>query len=348
MTYTFPELLLSLSLAVYLSVCVMVAVIRRGHNPAWRTLVGCALSYLALIPVLFLPGDPDALLLLRVMLLLSSPFLCSVLLFSYFGRVLKVAWWRKPTWLMAASYAAMVLLALVTTLIPGTQMQGAFRNWYFLVAAVLAAGYLLALVFAINLMLQPLGKFSEEAFSNPDDFPEQYVKSLVYVPFLHLILSWSITFNGSYPALAIGLFLLAVLYVIILLGALSPRSTVEVKRVEREVAASEENEIAPENLSPERKEEILNVIRRQVEQEQAYLDNHLTLSKLSQSCGFNRTYVSAVLNEKLGGFFQYINRCRLSHADAYKAEHPRADVDEVATLSGFNSRQSYYNARRRG
>ena len=31
----------------------------------------------------------------------------------------------------------------------------------------------------------------------------------------------------------------------------------------------------------------------------------------------------------------------------YKREHPEADMDEVALLSGFNSRQSYYNARKK-
>jgi AraC-like DNA-binding protein len=54
-----------------------------------------------------------------------------------------------------------------------------------------------------------------------------------------------------------------------------------------------------------------------------------------------------VLNESLGGFFNYINRCRLTHADAYKESHPKADVDEIALASGFNNRQSFYNARKR-
>ena len=102
-----------------------------------------------------------------------------------------------------------------------------------------------------------------------------------------------------------------------------------------------------ETLSPERKEEILRTIRRRVEEEKVYLDSNLTLSKLSRDCGLNRTYVSSVLNESLGGFFYYVNRCRLKHADDYKASHPQADVDDIALASGFNSRQSLYNARKR-
>ena len=360
MTYSLQELLLSLSLGVYLTTCVVVAVVRWGHKcapyaehidyyfPGWRTLVFGALSNLMLFPVLLLPGDPDAVLQLRMMLLLTSPYLCSVLIYSYFGRVLKVTWWRKPTWVMSVTYVLMGIVALVATLMPGTQMQGMFRSVCFIIAGVLATFYLISLIVAMIMMIQPLNRFSEDSFSNPDDFPEQYAKSLIYIPFLHLIMSWSATFNGSSRVLSFSLLILSVLLVVILLGALSPHRTLEVERLEAEMDAVK-TEVAQEAelLSPERKAEILGAIRLQVEQQEACLDSHLTLGKLSQLCGCNRTYVSSVLNESLGGFFGYVNRCRLAHAEAYRKEHPEADADEVALLSGFNSRQSYYNARKK-
>ena len=360
MSYSPQELLLSFSLIVYLTTCVIVAVVRWGHKcqpyaehvdyyfPGWRALVFGALSNLALLPVVFLPGDRDALLQLRLILLMASPLFCSVLIYSYFGRVLKLTWWKKPAVAMSMSYLAMSLFALVVTLIPGTQMQGMFRSIYFIIAGALTTAYLVALVLAIIMIIQPLSQFSEESFSNPDDFPEQYARTLIFIPLLHLVLSWSATFNGHLPVLTFTLLMLSVLLVIILLGALSPHRTLEVEQLEKEVTAEKTESLAePEQLSQERKDEILSAIRAQVEDEQACLDSHLTLSKLSQLCGFNRTYVSSVLNETLGGFFTYVNRCRLEHAETYKKEHPEADMDEVALLSGFNNRQSYYNARKK-
>jgi len=357
MTYSLQELVLSLSLATYLTTCVFVAVVRWGHKcapyaqhtdyyyPSWKALVACALSNLSLLPVLFLPEDPDAILQLRMMMLLASPYFCSVLIFNYFGRVLKKDWWKKPMWAMSVTYVLMELVALVTTLIPGTQMQGMFRSVYFIIAGFLAACYVLSMIIAMIMMIQPLSLFSEENFSNPDDFPHQYAKSLIYIPFLHLILSWSATFNGTMPVLSFTLIMLSVLSVIILLGSLSPHRALEVERLETEVVAEQtESEKEAELLSPERKEEILKAIRTQVEDEHACLNSHLTLSKLSQLCGYNRTYVSSVLNESLGGFFAYVNRCRLDHATAYRNEHPGVSIDEVAFESGFNNRQSYYNA----
>lgn len=360
MSYSLQEFLLSFSLIVYLTTCAIVAVVRWGHKcapyanhidyyfPGWRTLVFGALSNLVLLPVVFLPGDRDALLQLRLILLMASPLFCSVLIYSYFGRVLKLTWWKKPAVAMSMSYLAMSLFALVVTLIPGTQMQGMFRSIYFIIAGALTTVYLVALIVALIMIIQPLSRFSEESFSNPDDFPEQYARTLIFIPLLHLVMSWSATFNGHLPVLTFTLLMLSVLLVIILLGALSPHRTLEVAQLEKEVDADQTESIAePEQLSQERKDEILSAIRAQVEDEQACLDNHLTLSKLSQLCGFNRTYVSSVLNETLGGFFTYVNRCRLEHAETYKKEHPEADMDEVALLSGFNNRQSYYNARKK-
>lgn len=360
MTYTLQQLLLCLSLAVYLTTSAVVAVVRWGHKcapyadqvdyyfPGWRTLVFGTLSNLALIPVLFLPDDPDAQLQLRTILLLASPVFCSVLIYSYFGRVLKLTWWKKPAVAMSTSYAVMSVVALVTTLLPGTQMDGTFRTVYFLVAGALATFYLVALVFALLMIIQPLSRFSEESFSNPDDFPEQYARSLIYIPLLHLVMSWSATFNGSMPVLTFALLMLSVLLVILLLGALSPHRTQEATQLVQELAVQTTESVEePEQLTQDRKEEILRAIRAQVEDAEACLDSHLTLSKLSQLCGVNRTYVSGVLNESLGGFFNYVNRCRLEHAETYKKEHPEADMDEVALLSGFNSRQSYYNARKK-
>jgi AraC-like DNA-binding protein len=360
MSYSFQELLFSVSLAVYVAVCVVVGVVRWGHKcapydkhldyyyPGWRTLALSALSNLSLFPAVFLPGETDAVLQIRMTLILSSPFLCSALIFSYFGRVLKVSWWRKPIYVLSGTYSMMSFIALVCTLLPGTQMQGSFLRGYFTLGVVLALVYLLGLVLALRMIIRPLSRFSEDSFSNPDDFPEQYAKSLIYIPFLHLVMSWSTTFNGNILAMSLGLFMLSVITVVILLGALSPHRAVEIERLEKEVSADkEESPLEMESLPQERKEEILRLIRHRVEEEQAYLDSHLTLGKLSQDCGCNRTYVSSVLNENLGGFFNYVNRCRLQHAEVYKQENPKADVDELAMACGFNSRQSYYNARKR-
>lgn len=362
MLYSSQEFLLSIALTAYLAVSAVVGTVRWGHRctpyakhmdyyfPAWRTLVASALFNLILLPVIFLPQETDAILQLRMMLILSSPFFCALLIFSYFGGVLKITWWRKPIYAMSVSFLLMSAIALVLTLVPGTQIYGRFLRVFFIIGGSLALIYFGVFLLALRMMIQAIRRFSEENYSNPDDFPKEYAESIVWIPILHLIMSWSTTINGNLPGMSFGLVILSILGVIILLGALSPHRTVDVKRLEEDLIANntdKEKAAAAELLSRDRKEEILGLIRQKVEDQQAYLDSNLTLTKLSRDCGLNRTYISAVLNEHLGGFFAYINRCRVAHADSYKEAHPGADVDEVALSSGFNNRQSYYNARKR-
>lgn len=98
-------------------------------------------------------------------------------------------------------------------------------------------------------------------------------------------------------------------------------------------------------VEAEHAEEIVRAIRQFVEKEEGYLDEHLTLTSLSRSIGYNRTYVSAVLTERLGGFFVYVNRCRLAHADRLQAENPGISTSELIDRSGF-SRTTYYKVKK--
>lgn len=353
--FTASEHFLSVAVAIYVTVCLVVAALRWGHKcepyashmdyyyPGWRTVVFSFLSIVNLIPVIFMPGDTDCVYLLRMVLLLSSPFLCAVLIFSYFGRVLKVKWWRKPIIALSFTYVVMTGTALVLALVPGTQLKGTFLTGIFMAGGVLALIYLICFVQALRMILRVIRRFSDENYSNPDDFPKQYAESILIIAILHLVMSWSTTLNGAPWALSFGLIVLSVLSVIFLIGILSPHRAVEVAQLETEVLAPKEEMALPQ----EREEEILGRIREQVEEKEAFLDSHLSLAGLSQSCGINRTYVSSVLSGYKGGFFAYINSCRLAYAEKYRAEHPQADVDEVALCSGFNSRQSYYNAKKR-
>lgn len=369
--YSLSDLLLSVSLAVYVTVSIVGAAVRWGHKcdvyadhmdyyfPAWKMLIFCFLSNALLIPVVFMPTDTDALLQLRMVLILSSPYFCSALIFSSFGRMLKVSWWKRPILIMTITYVLMSVMALVLTLKPGAQLEGTFRDGFFFIAGVLALVYLIGYVLALSMIIRTIRRFSEENYSNPEDFPIQYAESILWIPVLHLIMSWSMMFNGATWALSFGLIILSILAVVFLIGAMDSHRKLDVDRLEaggvpvepvitvEPLTVEEAEPISLEGLSPERAEEVLKAIRHTVEDEKAYLDNHLTLNSLSRRCGINRTYVSAVLSDRLGGFFSYVNQCRLAHVEAYKVAHPNADIEEAVLASGFSSRQTYYNARKR-
>ena len=76
------------------------------------------------------------------------------------------------------------------------------------------------------------------------------------------------------------------------------------------------------------------------------LDPHLTLQDVADRCGYSRTYIAGLVKNELGGFFSYVNRLRLAHADRLKAEKPNIPVGELTEASGFGSYATYYKIRR--
>lgn len=375
--YTLQQLLFSASLAVYVATSIFFAAVRWGHKceqyakhmdyyyPAWRVLVACYLSNIIMAPAIFLPASEDAILQLRMLLILASPFFCSVLLFSYFGKIQKNERWRRPIYVLSIPFAVVAVIATVLVFIPGTQLQGVFCRVFFAVGGTLGLVYLLCFIMALRMIVQELRRSMEEEYSNPNDFPQRFASGIMWIPLVHLAVSWITTYIGTPVAMSIGLLALSGISIALLIGVLSPHRAIEVDQLEKMLepsktpspeitseaapeAVSEASSVAEESaesLSEERKDEIAKAIRYVVEEKQGYQDQHLTLTDLAHKVGYNRTYVSAVLKERLGGFFVYVNRCRLAHAARLRAEQPGISVSELIDASGF-SRTTYYKIRR--
>ena len=372
MMYSFQDLLLSAAAAVNVAVSIIVAAVRWGHRcepyakhmdyyyPAWKAIIACFLTNIILSTVIFLPNDEDTILQLRMMFIMGSPFFCATLMFVYFGKSLKTTKWHRPIFIMALIFAILMGTSTTLAIIPGNQIvyRSVFCKWLFSITGIMALLFMACFVQALRMIIRALKRFSESNYSNPDDFPHQYASEVIWIPVLNISTSWCASFIGTQTALSIGLIIISVLNTIFLIGALSPHRSLDVSRLEQENEKETEQEPCAqepkqvpepaaqpndESISQERKEEIVRTIRHFVEDEQAYLDNHLTLASLSRTCGINRTYVSQVISERMGGFYTYVNRCRLAHAAQFKVQNPNASVEEIASASGFGTRQTYYN-----
>ena len=358
MTFTLQETLFSASLAVYLTASVFVAAVRWGHrcqpygkhmdyyHPAWKTVIFCYLSNLLMAPAIFMPAEPDALLQLRMLLILASPFFCAVLLFSYFGRMLGVDNWRRPVYALAIPFGIMALSATALALIPGTQMTPAFYRWAFSLTGILAIAFLGCFVTAVFMVARVLQRQSEENCSNPEDFPHSYASRILRMSLTHLAVSWTAAFIGTPRAISLGVLALSVFSLVLLISILSPHRALPVEELETadETPAqrAQDEAVLPES----RQDDIERAIRSMVEDQQAYLDSHLLLSDVASSIGVNEKYVSLVMQSRLGGFFSYVNHCRPAHAARLQVTHPDMPIGEVIVDSGFGSRTTYYKIRK--
>lgn len=356
--YSLQDLLFSVSLAAYVVTSVIVAAVRWGHKcpafashadyyyPAWKVIVGCYFVNLLMAPAIFLPHEADAILQLRMLLILASPFFCALLMFSYFGKMLGKSSWRWPVYALIGPFAAMALAATALIFIPGTQLEGDFCRVFFAVGGIMALAFLVCFILALGMVVRELRRSMMEEYSNPNDFPHQYAAGAIWICLVHLAVSWVVASVGTPLLLSIGFVLMSAFSVILLISILPTHRTLDVEKLEKAVAAemaSAAEEVPPQSV--EHADEILRAIRRFVEQEQGYLDEHLTLTSLARSIGYNRTYVSAVLTDHLGGFFVYVNRCRLSHAARLQVEEPGISTSELIDRSGF-SRTTYYKVKK--
>jgi len=81
-------------------------------------------------------------------------------------------------------------------------------------------------------------------------------------------------------------------------------------------------------------------------QQRLYLNPKLGLKEVVEVCGYSQAYVSRVLREQYGGFFDYVNLLRCHHVDDYVVQHPEVTKEEAIIKSGFKDRQTYYRIKK--
>ena len=338
---------------MYVMACLVIAAVRYFHMcrpcdrhpdyyyPGRKATTVIYLSALFLLPYIFFPESDGAWLLVKAYFLPMVLYFLTILLFSYFGTVMHWRKWRRPTLILGG-------IALLT-LFTGPAMallksgRGGFDsvrlgNGIILVLGLFMTGVCL---FAVRTVLRWTARIDVEEYSNPDDFPVNFARKMVRMMLVTMAMLWVAALLDSRNVMAALQLLLTGSSVLMLVSALPPHRH----------GMPEEEQPAPEQpaakvysykLPPAKAKSIATAIRRVVEEEQAFLDPHLTLQDVAVRCGFNRTYVAGIFKTEFGGFFHYVNALRLRYADEYRTAHPTASVAEITDASGFGSRQSYY------
>jgi AraC-like DNA-binding protein len=89
-------------------------------------------------------------------------------------------------------------------------------------------------------------------------------------------------------------------------------------------------------------------LARLMESERYYLESDLSLQSLADRIGISPHHLSQVLNDRLQkNFYDYINEQRIDHAKKQLLHDPLRAITDIAFDSGYNSKNSFYNAFRR-
>ncbi len=107
------------------------------------------------------------------------------------------------------------------------------------------------------------------------------------------------------------------------------------------------SEVLKNGINTEVLDEIFSDLIRYMEAEKPYLDPNLSLKALSDHLSICTHKLSLVINEKSGeNFFNYINSYRITEAKRLLGDTKTKsfNIEDIAFMSGFNSRASFYNA----
>jgi AraC-like DNA-binding protein len=101
-------------------------------------------------------------------------------------------------------------------------------------------------------------------------------------------------------------------------------------------------------LRDHRAQYYLDKLSRLMATERCYLDGDLSLKSLADRVGISAHHLSQILNEKLDkSFYDYLNEQRVEHARELLLKDPRRPIIDIALESGYNNKNSFYNAFKR-
>jgi len=95
-------------------------------------------------------------------------------------------------------------------------------------------------------------------------------------------------------------------------------------------------------LDPSIRSSLLKVVRQNMQEQQTYLDNQLTLTRLAEIVGISTHHLSEVLNQHEGkNFYQFVNEYRINYICEKMEQDNEIKILDLAMSAGFSSRSTF-------
>jgi len=95
-------------------------------------------------------------------------------------------------------------------------------------------------------------------------------------------------------------------------------------------------------LDPSIRSSLLKVVRQHMRENQTYLDNQLTLTRLAETVGISTHHLSEVLNQHEGkNFYQFVNEYRINYVCEQLKRDKNIKILDLAMSAGFSSKSTF-------
>lgn len=242
------------------------------------------------------------------------------------------SFWRREVWWFIPAVLVFVLS------LSGHLHQASLVQWLFPLVSVLATA-------DASISLIQFRKGVKEYYANPQGKQLSPVLVLLALQLVTLFASFVFnlagrdSFAGEISLLVPSLVFGSLLYSIFYVGG---KTEIPVPEVQIPASAPPEGK---EDISNQQRIRLLEQIEQQMQQEEIFRSQGLTIADLASAVGSNRTYVSSCINTMYGmSFSSYVNRYRILYAQKRMLEGAAPTLSEIADEAGFADRTSFYRS----
>jgi len=119
-------------------------------------------------------------------------------------------------------------------------------------------------------------------------------------------------------------------------------ATIEANMKTKHLAVDDSSASNSGALDPSIRSSLLKVVRKNMQEQQTYLDNQLTLTRLAQIVGISTHHLSEVLNQHEGkNFYQFVNEYRINYICEKMKHDKEIKMLDLAMSAGFSSRSTF-------
>ncbi len=197
---------------------------------------------------------------------------------------------------------------------------------------------------SFNILLKKAGKAKGSIFKTEDDMFKSLRNMILHVLIIILIfIVVKLNFRGDTGDYFIGLYV-SFLAILTSFRVMSDSTYFESSSSFMDLSIEKYRK---SSLTEERKNEILNSITNELNNNRYFSDNLASLSVLAKKIGESSHHVSQVINEKLNqGFFELLAVYRVEEAKKIFSDKKREKltIEEVSEMVGYNSKTAFNNA----
>lgn len=183
---------------------------------------------ISLIPYVIHSDSPDAWFLARLYCFPMTMYNSAILLYAYFGGVMRWRKWHWPIIVVGSPVVVSLLAAVVLALVPGDQITR-ISVWVLYVIGVMMSAVCVA---AMWVVLRWARQFDEDDFSNQADFPVVFARRWTVMIIMNMVFCWTGALANSPVLLAVIMLLFPIFMVLFIITALHPHRIRPVEKPE--------------------------------------------------------------------------------------------------------------------